>query len=79
MGRGLRSLNRFDEALAIQQQLEGAGDGYVEEEIGECLLALGRVDEAKPYFARAYTRLTQDDYLVKHEGARLERLRSLGV
>jgi hypothetical protein len=31
----------------------GETDGYVLEEIAECLLALGRGDEARPLFARA--------------------------
>ena len=28
-------------------------DPYVDQEIGECLLALGREDEAQPHLARA--------------------------
>jgi tetratricopeptide (TPR) repeat protein len=59
IGRCLRSLGRFEEALAIQRALEaehmalGSADGYVFEEIAENLAALGRADEARPYFARA--------------------------
>ena len=37
-----------------------AEDGYMSEEIGECLLALGREDEARPYFARAAELLGAD-------------------
>ena len=52
VARALRSLDRVDEALAIQQRLVespiGAEDGYVAEEIAECLVALGRPDEAVP-------------------------------
>lgn len=85
VARALRSLGRIDEALAIQQALrdeharDGAQRGYVEEEIGECLLALGRSDEAQPYFACAYAELAQDRWLAANEGARLDRLRRLGA
>ena len=37
----------------------GETDGYVTEEIAECLLALGRDDEARPLFARAYAELSR--------------------
>jgi hypothetical protein len=53
-------------------------DGYVFEEIGECLLALNRVGEAQPYFAKAYKLLSEDLWLVEREPHRLERLRQLG-
>jgi tetratricopeptide (TPR) repeat protein len=55
VARGLRSLGRYDEALAVQRSLaaEGPEDGYVEEELGELLLALGRGEEAAPHVARA--------------------------
>ncbi|MFN8451853.1 MAG: tetratricopeptide repeat protein [Anaerolineae bacterium] len=85
VARALRSLNRLDEALAIQRslaaQLASAGerDGYVDEELGECLLALGRADDARPHFARAYELLSQDSWLAQHEPERLERLRQLSA
>jgi tetratricopeptide (TPR) repeat protein len=83
VARCLRSLGRQPEALerqrALQAELTAAGetDGYVVEEIGENLLALGRSDEARPYFAEAHQRLSADPWLVEHEAARLERLRRL--
>lgn len=83
VARALRSLERYDEALALQQavasELEQAGevDPYVDEELGECLLALGRISEAQPYFAKAYSVLSQDDLLMKYEAPRLARLRAL--
>lgn len=81
VARALRSLGRLDDALAIQRQLEQLGehDGYVDEELGECLLALGHGDDAKPYFARAYAALAQDAWLAQHEPGRLERLHRLSV
>jgi tetratricopeptide (TPR) repeat protein len=84
VARTLRSLGRLDEALAMQQALLedwkplGGSAGYPEEEAGECLLALGRAEEARPYFARAYAKLSQDPWLVAEEPARLARLKQLG-
>ncbi|MFN8373350.1 MAG: tetratricopeptide repeat protein [Anaerolineae bacterium] len=80
VGRVLRSLKRIDEALAIQLRLKetAASDGYVEEEIGECLLLQGKPDDARPYFAAAYAKLSEDVWLTANEPARLERLRKLG-
>jgi hypothetical protein len=52
-------------------------DGYVHEELGECLLALGLSDAAQPHFALAFETLTADPWLVEHEPARLQRLQSL--
>ena len=84
IARCLRSLGRHHEALHRQlilrddPALDSAGDGYVFEEIGENLLALGRATEARSSFARAYALLKDDGYLKANEGARLARLRELG-
>jgi tetratricopeptide (TPR) repeat protein len=84
VGRTLRSLGRLDEALAIQRALDdemtaaGAPDGYVCEELGECLLAEGKPDEARPHFAMAYELLSKDIWLAANEVARLNRLKELG-
>ena len=83
VARTLRSMNRVAEALSHQIELEkefetaGEEDGYVFEEIGECLLLLNRSEEASPYFARAYTLLSQDTWLAEKEPQRLERLNKL--
>lgn len=80
----LRLLGRADEALKMQEALLAAwtsddeSDGYVYEELGECLLALDRPDEAKPYFGKAYEILSQDPWLKAEEPDRLNRLRDLG-
>lgn len=85
VARTLRALGRLDEALARQQALlqeiettGAASDGFVYEELGECLLALEQVAAARPYFAQAYTLLSQQTWLVKSEPARLARLQRLG-
>jgi len=83
VARRMRALNRVEEALVIQQAIQkeldqsGATDGYVQEELGECLLLLNRADEAQAHFATAYKTLIQDPWLVENEAPRLERLRSL--
>jgi tetratricopeptide (TPR) repeat protein len=83
VARALRSLERYEEALDIQRKLLAEceanfiQDGYVYEELGECLLALGQADEAKPYFAKAHEYLSQDPWFVQYESNRLERLSKL--
>lgn len=85
VARALRSLGQVAEALAqqftLQHELEAEGgqDGYVSEEIGECLLLLNRAAEARPYFARAYAVLSQDPWLAENEPERLRRLKKLGT
>ncbi len=82
IARCLRSLERVEEALALQIALLTEGgdtDGYGYEEIGECLLLLNRAAEAGPYFAKAYEFLTQDIWLTSNEPKRLARLKNLAA
>ncbi len=59
IARCLRSHGKVVEALAAQTELLaeldalGETDGYVLQEVAECLLALGRDEEARPFLARA--------------------------
>jgi tetratricopeptide (TPR) repeat protein len=81
VARCLRSLGRVEEALEIQRELAATTeepDGYVDEELGECLAALGFDDQAQPYFADAYRRLSSDPALAQSEPERLARLARLG-
>lgn len=84
VARTLRSLGRYDEALTMQRELlaehEAAGgqDGFVFEELGECLLAMGRGAEARPWFTKAYDALSKDPWLADQEKDRLSRLADLG-
>ncbi len=85
VGRALRSLGRAAEALEIQREVlreakdRGRTDtGYVHEEIGECLTALRRLEEARPSFARAYELLSEDQWLSAEEPDRLARMKELG-
>jgi len=79
-----RFLKHLDTALSIQLGLEKEmlggtmeEDGYVYEEIAECLLAQEKASDAKPYFKRAYDLLSKDIWLQKDEKARLERMNEL--
>ena len=83
MARALRSLGRVDEALAAQQALHtelaaanAKPDGFVCEEIAECLVALGRAVEARPWYAQAHAALVQDPWFVEAEPARLARMKA---
>lgn len=75
IGKTLRALGRVEEALALQRKLKS--DGYVLEEIAECLLATGKSEEARSYFARAYEVLSKDEWLAANEPKRLERIKRL--
>lgn len=82
VARCLRSLGRTKEALLRQQDLlsrkeaGGRKDAYVLEEIGECLWAMDRKDEARPWLGRAWEQLSQDPWLAEREPDRLARLKS---
>lgn len=85
IGRCTRSLGRLEVALALQQTLlrdmEQAGepcDGYLHEELAECLHALGRHEDARPHFQRACRLLSSDAWLARREPERLRRLAELG-
>jgi tetratricopeptide (TPR) repeat protein len=83
VARCLRSLGRHAEALRAQEELSrdcreaGAPDGFVEEEIAECLLALGRAEDGRRHFAEAHRLLAQMDWLRQDEPERLARLEKL--
>jgi tetratricopeptide (TPR) repeat protein len=75
VGRCLRAQGLFDKALVIQTGLLGDySDGYVDEEMGELLLATGKGEEAKPFFARAVEKLSDE---LGADSVRLLRLKGL--
>lgn len=84
VAKGLRFTGKVDSALHMQRELlaesekSGEPDGYVYEEIAECLLLQKQDAEAKPYFAKAYEQLSKDAWLARDEPDRLERLKKLG-
>ena len=84
VGRTYRSLGRLPEALALQQALLAEYEqveqpaSFTHEEIAECLLALGRGEESRPFFAQAYSELSKMEWLAASEPDRLARLNQLG-
>ena len=84
VGRALRSLERYDEALALQEDnlraatADGEAGAFILEELGELHFARNDVGAARDYFAQAYALLSGDKWLLQHEMERLERLRRLG-
>lgn len=83
LARNRRLLGEPGGALLLQQQLlaeiqvAGEPEGYALEEIAECLLVLGRIDEAKSYFASAYGSLSTYPWFPPNESERLQRLKAL--
>ena len=84
VARTLRSMGQVEIALANQLQIhaerdaDNSPDGFVCEELAECLYLMNRLDEAQDYFARAYNMLSQQAWLVANEPERLQRLAELG-
>lgn len=86
IARTYRSMGKLQEAVDIQKELlneieikKAEPDGYVFEELGECLLLMGQKKEAQKYFNFAYDILSKDKWLVANEPKRLERLKELGT
>ncbi len=84
VGRCLRSLEKYDEALYIQNELlqefeekQLEQDGYVFEELAELYLIKNNRSEAKKYFKLAYEYLSKDEWLQTNEPERLERIKKL--
>jgi tetratricopeptide (TPR) repeat protein len=83
-GKILRTMNRTEEALAIQKGLlselgiGGAKDGRLFEELAECLHTLKRESEAEIYFDLAYRELSNDEWVTDNQPVKLKRLKDLG-
>jgi len=79
----LRIIEHTEEALEMQRalfeeyQAEGRRNGYVYEEIAECLLVMGEELEAQEWFAAAYAELSRDPRIAREQD-RLNRLKELG-
>ena len=80
----LRVIEHTEEALEMQRKLfeeyqgEGKRNGYVYEEIAECLLVMGQAEEAEGWFAAAYAELSKDPRIARDQN-RLNRLKELGA
>jgi len=83
LAKVLRVIEHTEEALEMQRKLfeeyqaEGKRNGYVYEEIAECLLVLGQDHEAQEWFAAAYAELSKDPRITRDQ-KRLSRLHELG-
>ena len=79
----LRLLGDADEALSTIEPVhaklaaDGQRDGWISEEYAECLLAKGRVEEARLHFAAALELLGSDPWVLQHEPAKIERLKAM--
>ena len=81
VARTYRSLKQYNDALTLQRELAAEHerlneppDGFVSEEIGECLLMLKRADEARPHFSQAYKLLSQMGWIAEERIMRLKKL-----
>ncbi|MFF5397492.1 tetratricopeptide repeat protein [Peribacillus butanolivorans] len=79
----LRLMGQVDESFAIQMELlaeteqTSEPDGYVYEEVAECLLLLNRSEEARQYFSFCYDRLILDNFLATKDPERIVRIKEL--
>jgi tetratricopeptide (TPR) repeat protein len=78
--RAIRALGRFDEAMAIQNSLlnelteKGQENGHVYLEIGECMQAQQKHEEAKAFFEKAYKLLSADQWYSDNRNFELSRI-----
>lgn len=84
IAKTLRLKNELETALEMQENLlkeYGGKDpsGYTYEEIGECLHAMNKPEAAAPWFLKAYRKLVKDEWLLKNESERINRLQELSA
>jgi len=83
VAKQLRYLGKVDQALKMQRELHDVyekadePDGFVYEELAECLLLQGKQDEAKPWFKKAYAELQKMSWVAEDHPERLARLKRL--
>jgi Flp pilus assembly protein TadD len=83
VAKAKRALGRYEEALAEQLNLEIANkeiqsdDAFVQEELGECLLALRRTEEARRHFVQAYEKLSKIAWVAEDQPDRMSRIKDL--
>ena len=84
IAKTLRSLGQPEEALKIQENLLiesnrlNQKDGYIYEELAECLQSLKRNTEAQVYFDLAYQVLSKDSWFSDNKADRIKRLKNFG-
>ncbi len=77
VGKCLRLLGRYDEAIEILRRVESKHNGFVNEQLAEALQAQGKSDEARRQFKHAYDLLSKDPDIARHEPEHLARLKKL--
>lgn len=83
IAKTLRFQGQLELALEMQErqfgvlEAEGRKGPFVYEELGECLYALGRSEEAVPFFGMAFDGLSEDAWIVADEPDRIARLGQL--
>ena len=83
IARALRSLNKLQEALEIQNTLllelssTGKTNGYILLEIAECLQLLQKTEEAKSFYELAHKELNADAWYLDNHKAELNRMQFL--
>lgn len=81
IARTHRALGNGEKALEIQllleQEMKGTDnpDGYVYEELAELYWEKDQKDKAKSYYKLAYEQLSKDNWLVKNEPDRINKLK----
>ncbi|MDO9576389.1 MAG: tetratricopeptide repeat protein [Candidatus Cloacimonadales bacterium] len=85
VARCLRALERYDDALQMQLELENEimekqldQDGYVYEELAELYSIKNDRLKMQKYANLAYDLLSQDSWLAENQPERLERMKNLG-
>lgn len=73
VAHALRKLDRFQEALDLLIAMPNP-DGFCHEEIAESLTALGKSEEAKPHFAKAYEELKDIGWVDQDRKDRIKQL-----
>ncbi|MEO1049908.1 MAG: hypothetical protein AAFX87_04765 [Bacteroidota bacterium] len=70
----------YEHQMALIEECKtlGVENGYVYEEIAECLMFMERASEAQAYFAKAYCVLSRDCQFPPTEQERLMRMKQLG-
>jgi tetratricopeptide (TPR) repeat protein len=85
VARALRSLKKYDEAVAIQTALKsefetlGEKDPFVFEELGELNLLLAKTDDSKEFFRLAYNQFAKDESFKTNEAKRFQRIHELSL
>lgn len=85
LAHSYRRLARYADALSLlvplqewhRDQRASRAGGLVQEELAECLLALGDRPRARAHFRSAHGLLSQDAWIAAHQPQRLQRLLAL--